>query len=49
MFGGHIKELSLQGYLGSPADYEDVDVQKNVDDYAERISEAILRRVKNLY
>ncbi len=49
LFGGHIKELSLQGYLGSPADFENVDVQKNVDDYAERISEAILRRLVNLY
>lgn len=45
LFGGHIKELSIQGYLGSPADFENVDVQKNVDDYAYRISEAILRRI----
>ncbi|SHJ86079.1 creatinine amidohydrolase [Clostridium cavendishii DSM 21758] len=45
LFGGHIKELSSQGYLGSPADFKDVEVQKNVDDYAYRISEAILRRI----
>jgi creatinine amidohydrolase len=45
LFGGHIKELSHQGYLGSPADFEGVDVQKNVDDYACRISEAILSRI----
>ncbi|MBL4934183.1 creatininase family protein [Clostridium sp. YIM B02515] len=45
LFGGHIKELSCQGYLGSPADFEKVDVQKNVDDYAYRISEAILGRI----
>lgn len=45
LFGGHIKELSYQGYLGSPADFENVDVQKNVDDYAYRISEAILGRI----
>lgn len=45
LFGGHIKELSSQGYLGSPSDFENVDVQKNVDDYAYRISEAILKRI----
>ena len=45
LFGGHIKELSYQGYLGSPADFDHVDVQKNVHDYAYRISEAILRRI----
>jgi creatinine amidohydrolase len=45
LFGGHIKELSAQGYLGSPADFENVEVQKNVDDYAYRISEAILTRL----
>jgi creatinine amidohydrolase len=45
LFGGHIKELSSQGYIGSPSDYEAVEVQKNVDDYASRISEAILKRV----
>jgi creatinine amidohydrolase len=45
LFGDHIKELSSQGYLGSPADFESVDVQKNVDDYAHRISEAILGRI----
>lgn len=45
LFGGHIKELSYQGYLGSPADFQNVDVQKNVDDYACRISEAILKRI----
>lgn len=44
LFGGHIKDLSPQGYIGSPADFEQVDVQKNVDDYAFRISEAILGR-----
>jgi len=45
LFGGHIKELSSEGYLGSPANYDSVDVKKNVDDYAYRISEAILRRI----
>ena len=45
LFGGHIKELSSQGYLGSPADFDNVEVQKNVDDYASRITEAILGRI----
>lgn len=45
LWGGHIKELSCQGYLGSPADFEHVEVQKNIDDYAYRISEAILTRI----
>ena len=45
LWGGHIKELSSQGYLGSPADFEHVEVQKNIDDYVYRISEAILKRI----
>jgi creatinine amidohydrolase len=45
LFGGHIKELSPLGYLGSPADFEKVEVQKNVDDYAERMTDAILSRL----
>lgn len=45
LFGGHIKELSSQGYLGSPADFENVEVQKNINDYAYRISEAIFKRL----
>lgn len=45
LFGGHIKELSAEGYLGSPADFQNVEVEKNVEDYAYRISEAILRRI----
>lgn len=45
LFGGHIKELSSEGYLGTPANYESVDVQNNVDDYAYRISKAILGRI----
>jgi creatinine amidohydrolase len=45
LFGGHIKELSSDGYLGTPANYENVDAQSNVDDYGKRISEAILGRI----
>ena len=46
MFGGQLKQISPQGYIGSPASYESVDIAKNVDDYAQRISEAILTRIK---
>jgi creatinine amidohydrolase len=45
LFGGHIKELSAEGYLGSPANYETVKVQSNIEDYADRISKAILGRI----
>jgi creatinine amidohydrolase len=47
IFGGHTQELSPDGYVGSPADFEGVDVMKNVGDYAERISEAILTHIGN--
>ncbi len=46
LFGGHIKELSSEGYLGTPSNFDNVDIQSNVDDYAKRISKAILGRVK---
>jgi len=45
LFGGHTQELSPEGYLGSPADFESVDVMKNVHDYADRISEAFLEKI----
>ena len=45
LFGGHTKELSSAGYLGAPADFESVDVIKNINDIADRISEAILERL----
>jgi creatinine amidohydrolase len=45
LWGGHIKELSPEGYLGSPAEFEHVDVTKNVEDYASRISIAITAHV----
>ena len=46
MFGGQLKQLSPQGYLGSPASYESADIQKNIEDNAHRISEAIIARLK---
>lgn len=45
LFGGHTKELSELGYLGAPSDYEGVDVLKNLNDIADRISEAILNKL----
>ena len=48
LFGGHIKELSSEGYLGMPSNYENVMVQSNVDDYADRISRAILESLLQL-
>ncbi len=45
LFGGHIKELSPQGYLGAPADFDGVDVQAYLEDAAQRICEGILKRL----
>ena len=45
LFGGHIHELSAEGYLGSPADFEHVNVEENLKDYACRITEAILKHL----
>lgn len=45
MFDGQLKQISPQGYLGSPANYESVDIEKNVEDYAQRISDAIITRI----
>lgn len=45
MFGGQLKQLSPQGYLGSPSNYGSVDIEKNVKDYADRFANAILARL----
>jgi creatinine amidohydrolase len=42
LMGGHTRELSAGGYLGSPADFESVRVMENLDDIASRIATAIL-------
>jgi len=47
MFGNQLKQISPQGYLGSPASYESVDIVKNIEDNAQRISEAILMRIRS--
>jgi hypothetical protein len=44
LLGGQTEQLSPEGYLGAPADYEMVDVIKNIQDIACRVSEAILDR-----
>lgn len=41
LYGGHTKELSSEGYLGAPADYEGVEVFNHFNDIASRVSEAI--------
>lgn len=46
LLGGHTKSLSPDGYLGAPADYESVKVIRNMNDIAERVSEAILERMR---
>ncbi len=44
LFGGNTEQLSSDGYLGSPADFEGVDVLKNIRDIADRVTEAILEK-----
>lgn len=46
LYGGHTKELSPDGYLGAPSDFESVDVLNNFHDIARRVSEAILDQGK---
>lgn len=45
LFGGHTKELSAEGYLGAPVDYEGVNVLSHLNDIANRVSEAILQHL----
>lgn len=45
LFGGHIHELSSQGYLGSPGSYIYVDIDAYINDYSRRVSTAILSRL----
>lgn len=46
MFGGKTKELSPNGYLGNPKAYEAVEVEKHIEDYAERISKGIIEKIR---
>ena len=45
LFGGYIKELSSQGYLGTPSNFRNVDAHAHIEDQASRIAEAILGRI----
>ena len=45
MFGGRLKHLSPEGYLGSPACYENVNITHYLDDYSNRYTDAILTRL----
>jgi creatinine amidohydrolase len=47
LFGGQTKSLSSEGYLGAPADFENVEVLNNINDIADRESEAILTWIIN--
>jgi len=47
MFGGQLKQLSPQGYLGSPAEYCGVNIAENVEDHTNRIVDAILTRINH--
>ena len=47
MFGGQLKKISPLGYLGSPASYETVDIRKNIEDNAKRITSAIITRLSH--
>jgi creatinine amidohydrolase len=46
LMGGRTQSLSPDGYVGSPADFEKVDVTSNLTDIADRTSEAILGRIR---
>jgi len=45
MFGGQLKQLSPQGYLGSPASYDSVNIHAYIEDCGNRISDAIIHRL----
>jgi creatinine amidohydrolase len=47
LLGGHTRSLSPDGYLGAPADFEKVAVLDNLNDIADRVSEAIMKRFRN--
>ena len=48
MFGGKLKQLSPEGYLGSPACYENVNITQYLDDYSNRYTDAILTRLNKV-
>jgi len=46
LFGGHTAQISPDGYLGNPSNYRNVRVAENIDDYAARIANAIVRKLQ---
>jgi creatinine amidohydrolase len=44
LLGGQTSNLSPDGYVGAPADYQSVAVLQNINDLADRVSAAILKR-----
>jgi creatinine amidohydrolase len=44
LWGGKIKELSQDGYIGNPSKYDSVDVMGNIEDIANRIVTGILHK-----
>jgi creatinine amidohydrolase len=49
MFGGRLKQLSPQGYLGAPSRYNSVDIRAHIEDTARRICEGIIARLNRDY
>ena len=47
LLGGHTKRLLPGGYAGDPAEFENVDVMKNISDIADRVCAAIVARLRN--
>jgi creatinine amidohydrolase len=46
LFGGQTAELSPDGYLGAPADFESVAVMENINDIAGHLTGAILAHLQ---
>ncbi|MBN2086686.1 MAG: creatininase family protein [Anaerolineales bacterium] len=46
LLGGCTKQLSENGYLGSPSEYANVDVERNISDIAARITDSIIIHMK---
>jgi len=44
LLGGQAKDLSPNGYVGAPADFEQVDVQRNITAIAAMVADAIVAR-----
>jgi creatinine amidohydrolase len=47
ILGGKTKEMSANGYIGNPAEYDKVRIEEHIDDTASRYVNAILNKRKN--